>query len=154
MLELLGEFLSNTTTEGKRLWDALATVRGPDCGISAGPDWEDGRSPDNTKKREVRKAQTAMILRSRLFPKGVGGASAKFSKNPDALIILPAKKDWDHYDKHVYKTCQAFGFGVQVEGEAMPTEAFETWIYVEEDMGIQPEDDMVAGCQWMLKRSG
>jgi hypothetical protein len=60
---------------------------------------------------------TGAIIRGRLFPKGVSGGSAKFNKDPDAVVQLPAKKDWDHYDAHVFEACQILHIPCKVEGD-------------------------------------
>lgn len=133
ILVLIGDFLASNPHEGKKLWDLLAVVRGPDCGLGLGPDYEDGRDEKATKGRNDRKALTGAIIRAYMFPKGVGGASAKFNHHEDT-IFLPPKKDWDHYDKHVWKAINVLDIPHKIEGEptfsdkTLPTAVDATFI--------------------------
>lgn len=117
MRELIDQFLQKNPKDGKKLWDCMATVRGPDQGIGAPASPCDGSDSVAEHKRVARKKLTCTIIRGRLFPGTTNCSSADINNDPSAVVQLPKKATWDHYDKHVFKTCQHLGIPYQVDGE-------------------------------------
>lgn len=123
MRQLTDEFLAKNPKEAKKFWDLMAVVRGPDTGLKGTLAKIDGSTPDAEKERVTRKRQTCSILRGLFFPQAVNCSSADISTDPDAKIMLPPKDQWDHYDKHVWKVCQAHGITYQTIGQEEPVAA-------------------------------
>lgn len=127
MLSLVGDFMFYNSGEGKRLWDLLVAMRGPDVGYDPGLpgvkgaaliDFEDGRNPTAKKLREQRKLATGAILRARMFPKGLQG-NMKLNPDPSAVVSLPPKGEWDHYDQHVAEACQILEIPYSIGGKVV-----------------------------------
>jgi hypothetical protein len=135
--KLTDEFLAKNPKEGKKWWDLMAAVRGPDIGLEGGPLCKaDGSTPGPEAQRTERKKKTTTIIRGRFFPSTVNCSSADINDDPDAIVELPTKQAWDHFDKHIFKVCQAHGILYHVEGEPMPLKKGEAY-------GLQPAGDPV-----------
>lgn len=117
MRQLIDGMLSGNPKEGKRLWDAMACVRGPDLGLNGTNAKIDGSTPDAENKRVARKKQTCTIIRGHLFPGASGCSAADINTSSEAIIHLPAKAEWDHYDKHVHKVAVNLNIPYEIEGE-------------------------------------
>ena len=116
--QITDDFLAKNPKEAKKWWDVMAVVRGPDIGLNGGPLAKcDGSEPTAEKERIARKRMTCTILRGLFFPSTVNCSSAEVSVDPEALITLPPKEKWDHYDKHVWKVCQAHNIPFQIIGQ-------------------------------------
>lgn len=119
MRQLIDEFLSKNPPQGKILWDCMAAVRGPDQGFDAPAALCDGSNSDAEQARVNRKKATTTILRGRMFPGTKNCSSADIDDNPEAIVQLPVKAKWDHFDKHVFKVCQHLKIPYQIDGEAV-----------------------------------
>lgn len=118
--KLVDEFLTHNPKEGKKFWDVMVALRGPDQGFGSGPAKIDGSTPTEENARISRKKLTSTIIRGRMFPGTVHCSAAQIDANPDAIIQLPAKAGWDHFDKHVFKAATVLGIKYEIEGEPKP----------------------------------
>lgn len=121
---LTDEFLKSNPKEGKRYWDCMAALRGPDVGL---PDADgkvvaalaNGQTPGPEHARVQRKHTTSAIIRAHMFPGAAGCSAAQMNMEPDAHIVLPAKDLWDHFDKHIFKAAVVLGLPVQIGDEPL-----------------------------------
>lgn len=127
MRQLTDEFLKSNPKEGKKYWDCMVALRGPDTGLPnaeglASVALANGNTPGPEHDRITRKATTSAIIRAHMFPGAAGCSSAAMNSDPDAILILPEKDKWDHFDKHMFKAAIVLGIPVQTGDEKLQTQ--------------------------------
>lgn len=94
---------------GKKLWDLMTCLRGPDS-PSERPDQGGEENSRAYQARRTRKAKTVEVIRGKF----VVGGSARFRQDRD-FVELPPEDQWDHFDRHVEKAANALGLEVRIE---------------------------------------
>lgn len=103
----IGIFLKSS--HGARLWNLITALRGPDS-PSEKPNMSFDEQQQAYKARRKRKYNTVEVIRDAAFFGVIGGAARS---HKDTKVTIPNSKEWDHFDRHVFKAAQAIGLNVE-----------------------------------------
>ncbi len=98
---------------GEAVWDVLTALRGPDTPSERDDMAWDERQAAYAARRE-RKARTVEVIRG---VSALKGGSCRYREDRN-YVLLPPRREWDHFDRHVYKAAGWLGVEVRIKEEA------------------------------------